>query len=71
MFWIGLFIGLILGAIFGIIITSISFLGSKEDDMYIFENTEDYGDSVFEGFEVEIEEEWLRRGVTKNGVWKR
>ena len=28
-------------------------------------------DDVFRGFEIEIEEEWLERGVTKYGKWKR
>lgn len=28
-------------------------------------------DEIFRGFEIEIEEEWLKRGITKNGKWKR
>lgn len=28
-------------------------------------------DEIFRGFEAEIEEEWLERGITKNGKWKR
>lgn len=27
-------------------------------------------DNVFRGFEIEIEEEWLERGITKYGKWK-
>lgn len=68
MFWIGLFVGLILGAIFGIVITWY-FLDWAKDDEYKSENIED--DDIFEGFEIEIEEEWFKRGVSKNGNWKR
>lgn len=28
-------------------------------------------DDIFRGFEAEIEEEWLERGITINGKWKR
>ena len=72
MFWIGLLLGLICGTVCGFILIAL-FIASG-DDSYIKSSggkysidTNEYNAETFEGFEEEIEQEWLERGVTEYG----
>lgn len=60
MFWIGFLVGAICVICLRPILTTISAV-SKDSKCF------DLEECVFEGFEAEIEKEWLERGVTKNG----
>lgn len=70
MFWIGFFVGLILGVICGFVLTALFTVSA--DDSYAKSSNKYYLDTeynfdTFQGFEEEIEQEWLERGVIKYG----